>query len=97
MEWKLRYGGLRTSRKPERWTIRGLIDSKEYHLPQWLDKKGPEEKLPRVLGPDEIHIVVTGARGRDKAQVLWSWYNKPTTKEIRLPAQWDKLLKRRKP
>lgn len=97
VEWKLRYGGLRTSRKPEWWTIRGLIDSKEYHLPRWLDKKGPEEKLPRVLSPDEIHIVVTGARGRDKAQVLWSWYNKPTTKEIRLPVQWDKRLQRREP
>lgn len=96
VEWRLRYNGLRTSRKPEWWTIRGLIDSKEYHLPEWLDKRGPDEKLPRVLSPDEIHIVVTGARGRDKAQALWSWYNKPTTKEIKVPKNWDDLLKTRR-
>ena len=74
--------------------MRGLIDSKEYDLPEWLDMQDPDDVLPRVLSTDEIHVVVTGARGRDKAQVMWSWYNKPTTKEIKLPKNWKKLLKK---
>ena len=92
IEWCLRHG-LRTARKPEQWTMRGLIDAEAYDIPESFDKREPNERLPRLISSDEIHIVVTGDRGRDKAQALWSWYNKPTTKEIKLPANWEKLLK----
>jgi hypothetical protein len=73
--------------------MRGLIDSKIYEIPEEFAKNNPDEILPRLVSPKEIHIVVTGDRGRDKAQALWSWYNKPTTKAIKLPANWEELLK----
>ncbi len=92
LEKTLRYGG-RTARKPELWTMRGLIDSKVYDIPESFAKSNPDETLPRLVSPKELHIVVTGDRGRDKAQALWSWYNKPTTKAIKLPAKWEELLK----
>lgn len=92
LEWCLRHG-LRTARKPEQWTMRGVIDSGTYDIPESFDKREPDDTLPRLISSDEIHIVVTGDRGRDKAQAMWSWYNKPTTKEIKLPANWDALLK----
>ena len=92
LEWCLRHG-LRTARKPEQWTMRGVIDSGTYDIPESFDKREPDDTLPRLISSDEIHIVVTGDRGRDKAQALWSWYNKPTTKEIKLPANWETLIK----
>jgi len=92
LEWCLRHG-LRTARKPEQWTMRGVIDSGTYDIPESFAKSEPDDTLPRLISSDEIHIVVTGDRGRDKAQALWSWYNKPTIKEIKLPANWDTLLK----
>jgi hypothetical protein len=92
VERDLRYG-LRTAMKPELWTMRGVIDSGIYDIPESFAKKEPDEKLPRLISSKEIHIVVTGDRGRDKAQALWSWYNKPTIKEIKLPSKWNKLIK----
>ena len=92
IEFLLKYGG-RTARKPDQWTLRGIIDAEGYDLPEWLDKRMQDERIPRLISSEEIHILVTGDRGRDKAQALWSWYNKPTTKEIKLPHNWDEFLK----
>jgi hypothetical protein len=77
-----------------------LMADKTYEsTPSWfwskvLDraKEGPDARIPLLVTKEEIHIVVTGDSGRDKLGTLWSWYNKPTTHEIKLPANWDKLM-----
>lgn len=80
--------------------IRALMADKTYgDTPAWFWKKvlekakeGPSAKIPLLVTKEEIHIVVTGDNGRDKLGTLWSWYNKPTTHEIKLPANWDNLM-----
>ena len=75
LERTLKYGA-RTSRTPDMWTMPGLIHSKIYDIPESFAKTAPDEKLRRLVSSEELHIVVTGDRGRDKAQAMWSWYNK---------------------
>jgi hypothetical protein len=45
-----------------------------------------------VSSPDIIHIVVCGDGGRNRMKTLDSGYTHFTTKEIKLPRGWDKLL-----
>jgi hypothetical protein len=56
---------------------------------------GPADSLVRVLsGPDILHIVVCGDPHRNRVMVLEGGHTRPTTKRIRLPADWHALLRR---
>lgn len=45
---------------------------------------GPDAALRILLNPKALDIVVTGDSGRDKAQLFWTWYNFPVTKELKM-------------
>ncbi|MFC1862149.1 hypothetical protein ACFLT4_03995 [Chloroflexota bacterium] len=64
-----------------------------YRLPKEFDEMGPDEMIPlfATASPDVFDVVVCGDPWRDKAMNLWMIYNRPVTKEIKLPANWDKL------
>lgn len=64
----------------------------ELSIPKSFDV-GPDEKIPAVVSPDLINIVVCGSRGRNRILILFSFYTKPVTRKIKLPANWDELLK----
>lgn len=69
----------------------GRVDEATIRKFEALEAKGPDEVLPVIINPDEIHIFVTGDPGRDKVQLFWCWYNHPVTKEIKLSAKWEEL------
>jgi hypothetical protein len=55
---------------------------------------GAPDDLVRVLsGPDVLHIVVCGDPHRNRVMVMEGGHTQPTTKEIRLPRDWDRLVK----
>jgi hypothetical protein len=73
-------------------TIRGLRDL-EWNTPKdWADLEGQDVTVPAMGFPGLIHIVVCGDRTRNKAMTLYTAYNRPTTKEIKLPPSWDKMM-----
>jgi hypothetical protein len=53
---------------------------------------GPNDLVRLVSSPDAIHIVVCGDPGRNRMKTLDSGYTRFTTRAIKLPAQWHKLL-----
>ena len=54
---------------------------------------GAPDDLVRVLSsPDILHIMVCGDPHRNRVMVLEGGHTQPTTREIRLPANWDALL-----
>ncbi|MFC1965646.1 hypothetical protein ACFLWI_01675 [Chloroflexota bacterium] len=55
---------------------------------EWLDRRRSDDTVTAILYPGLIHIVVCGDPVRNKAMVLHSVYTRPTTKEIKLPADW---------
>jgi hypothetical protein len=74
--------------KPEFRTIRhwlelGNVDETKIQEYEAIEAGGPDGVLRILLDPRCIDIVVTGDTGRDKAQLLWTWYNSPVTKEIK--------------
>ncbi|MBI2910072.1 MAG: hypothetical protein HYX92_20720 [Chloroflexi bacterium] len=71
-------------------TVHDLVE--EGLLPKWFDV-GPEETIPVLAGADLLDVVVCGDAHRDKVMSLWCNYNRPVSKEIRLPAGWDTLTK----
>lgn len=73
-------------------TIRGLIDL-GWNTPRGWADLSPTDCVPAMGYPNLIHIVVCGDPTRNKAMTLYTAYNRPTTKEIKLPANWDKLMK----
>jgi len=44
-------------------------------------------------GPEFIDIVVCGDPGRNRIKTLDSGYTRVTTKEVKLPRNWDALPK----
>lgn len=54
---------------------------------------GPDELIQVMPGPEYIDIVVAGDPGRNRIKTLDSGYTRVTTKEVKLPASWDELLK----
>ncbi|MBI2906676.1 MAG: hypothetical protein HYX92_03350 [Chloroflexi bacterium] len=56
-------------------------------LPKWFDV-GPEATVPILPNPDVIDVIVSGDAHIHKTMSLWCNYNKPVTKEIRLPGGW---------
>jgi hypothetical protein len=53
----------------------------------------PDEKVRVLSSPDILHIVVCGDPGRNRVMVFEGGHTRPTTREIRLPANWDALLR----
>ncbi|MBI2906234.1 MAG: hypothetical protein HYX92_01120 [Chloroflexi bacterium] len=68
---------------------------KEGTLPEWFDM-APDKTIPQLADAEAISVVVCGDPHKDKVMSLWCNYNRPVTKEIDLPAQWDDLLRERK-
>ncbi len=68
-------------------TIRGLM-AKDWDTPKdWADLEDqPDVTVPVMAYPGLTHIVVCGDRTRNKAMVLYTCYNRPTTKEIKARA-----------
>ena len=69
-------------------TIHNLVQAGT--LPPSFDL-GPDERIPVLLSTEQIHIVVCGSHGRNRNLLLYSAYQVPVIKKIRLPDNWDKL------
>lgn len=54
---------------------------------------GPDELIQVMPGPEYIDILVCGDPGRNRIKTLDSGYTRVTTKEVKLPKDWDALLK----
>lgn len=72
-------------------TIRGLIEIGWDTPKEWADLE-PDVAVPAMAYPNLTHIVVCGDPNRNKAMALYTCYNNPTTKEVKLPKNWDKLI-----
>jgi len=58
---------------------------------EWVDLK-PDDTVPSMGHPGLIHVSVCGDPDRNKAMALYSLYISPQTKQVKLPANWDKLM-----
>lgn len=73
-------------------TIRGLYEL-EWNTPkEWADLEGQDVSVPAIAFPGLIHIVVCGDRTRNKSMVLYTAYNRPASREVKLPPDWDKMM-----
>ena len=82
-EWVLKYTNI------TRTTSREKVE--EGVFPQAF--LGAPDDLVRVLSSTDIlHIVVCGDPHRNRVMVLEGGHTQPTTREIKLPANWDALL-----
>lgn len=54
---------------------------------------GPDDLIQVMPGPEYIDILVCGDPGRNRIKTLDSGYTRVTTKEVKLPKDWDALLK----
>lgn len=61
-------------------------------MPKEWANLAPEETVPVMGYPETIHVVVCGDLTRNKAMTLHGVYNRPSTKEIRLPEGWDSSI-----
>jgi len=75
-------------------TVRGLIDVGWNTPKEWADLS-PSDSVPAMGYPGLVHIVVCGDPTRNKAMTLYTAYNRPTIKEIRFPANWDELMRKK--
>jgi hypothetical protein len=74
-------------------SLRSLMDEGLSKCPrEWLDQS-PDTRVPALVYPDQIRVVVAGNPTRSNVMVLYSAYT-PTLsqREIRLPARWEELL-----
>ena len=53
----------------------------------------PDDSVRILSGPDILHIVVCGDPHRNRLMVMEGGHTEPTTKVVKLPADWDELLK----
>jgi hypothetical protein len=65
------------------WLELGHVSEDKIQEYESLAKGRQDRPLRILLNPKALDIVVTGDSGRDKAQVFWTWYNYPVTKEIK--------------
>ncbi len=83
-EWVLKYTNI------TRTTSREKVE--EGVFPQ--EFLGAPDDLVRVLSsPDILHIIVCGDPHRNRVMVLEGGHTQPTTREIKLPVNWDALPK----
>ncbi|MFC1933496.1 hypothetical protein ACFLXU_07780 [Chloroflexota bacterium] len=63
-------------------------------LPAYFcESTDPERLVPQVYSPDNFMIIVTGNPGRNRFCLIRSHGISCMSKEIKLPAGWDRLLK----
>jgi hypothetical protein len=74
-------------------TIRSLQEANWETPKEWADLEGQDVMVPAMPYPGMIHVVVCGDPTRNKAMTLYGAYNRPTIKEIRLPRNWDKMIR----
>jgi hypothetical protein len=53
---------------------------------------GPDDLVRILKGPEIVHIVVCGDPNRNRLMAFEGGHTVPTTKEIKLPAEWEKML-----
>jgi hypothetical protein len=75
-------------------TIRGLIEKKMGIPEQWAHL-GQDDTVPILVYPGVVNLVVCGDRTRNKSMALHAAYVKPSTREIRLPSNWDEMIGKR--
>ena len=59
-------------------TVHDFVE-RENSIPKSFDA-APDEKIPAVVSPDLIHIIVCGSRERNRTLLLFSFYTTPVTK-----------------
>jgi len=54
----------------------------------------PERMVPLFHDPDELQVIVAGTEGRNRAFAMWNLGRQglTTSKQVKLPANWDELL-----
>jgi hypothetical protein len=62
-------------------------------LPLGWDEMKSDTLIPIIANPDMIHIVVCGNRTRNRNMIFSAGYTNPVIKKIRLPSNWEELLK----
>jgi hypothetical protein len=67
-------------------TVHGL--AVEGRIPKEWDR-GPDDRIPLILNPDMIHIVVCGSAERNRDLIMRATYCTPVTREIKLPKRWN--------
>lgn len=72
-------------------TIREMIQFGWNAPKEWADL-GPSETVPVMGYPGLIEVVVCGDPNRNKAMTMHSVYNRPVTREVTLPRNWDALM-----
>lgn len=66
-------------------TVHSLAE--EGRIPKEWDR-AKNDKIPFILNPDMIHIVVCGSAERNRDLIMRATYCTPVTKEIKLPKRW---------
>ena len=84
MEWELRYAMAEVHTIEEK--IRLGTFPASYDV-------GPDDMIPIMPGPEYIDIVVAGDPGRNRIKTFDSGYTRLTTREVKLPRNWDDLPK----
>ena len=56
----------------------------------------PDDMVRLLSGPDIVHIIVCGDPNRNRIMSLEGGHADPTTKQIELPQNWEKLIKNAK-
>jgi hypothetical protein len=84
LEWHTLYG------HPESLTVKEKVKAGIYPE-EYLVK--PDDMIRILPGPEVIHIAVCGDPDRNRLMTLWGGYVNPTTRELQLPAKWDRLLR----
>jgi hypothetical protein len=84
LEWELRYG------LAEVHTVREKVELGLFTQDFLV---GPGDEVPIIPSPDLINLVVCGDPGRNRIKTFDSGYTLLTTREIKLPAKWDRLPK----
>ncbi|MBI4191016.1 MAG: hypothetical protein HY525_10820 [Betaproteobacteria bacterium] len=84
MEWELKYAMAEVHGIEEK--IRLGTFPKSYDV-------GPDDMIQIMPGPEYIDIVVCGDPGRNRIKTLDSGYTRLTTREVKLPSNWDSLLR----
>jgi len=70
------------------------IEGRTGSLKEWADLEDqPDVTVPAMGYPGLTHIAVCGDPVRNKAMVFYTCYSRPTTKEIKLPANWGKPMR----
>jgi hypothetical protein len=57
----------------------------------------PQDRVRVLSSPDIVHLLVCGDPHRNRVMVMEGGHTQPTTKVVRLPADWDELPKRSRP